>query len=183
MERGCEFVLRGLRGRQRRHRSGEVLSESIECELCEAHYLAHDGRGACSKCKPGLVFPHDSLTNPNFWPGHKFIWSESRGPLGRWVLLEDNYTVKRSDVEMLNKLLPPNVDLELNIFQAFANEMKRLQDIAREVAAPTLIRAEAASERAMELGDKCGDLEKQLDLKRIECDKLRDEIAAMRRKS
>ncbi|MEE9395159.1 MAG: hypothetical protein V3W41_21930 [Planctomycetota bacterium] len=157
--------------------------KQVVCEVCCTSYVTGDGEhGLCPKCYPGTKTYNSRLTDPKFWPGHRFVWSDSRGPKGRWVLLENNITVKLADIRRLGELLPPTADRAVDVFTLFEAEMKRLQAIAREVAAPIVERAEASAKSAMKLADKCGDLEAKLDQKRIECDVLGDEVTRLRRK-
>lgn len=136
--------------------------------------LGHYAR--CPVCYPNQPRPlAELLQDSSVWPGHQFVWANERGPMGRWVLLGDYFTVRAEDCRKLNDLLPDN-SFGQELMVEVRNELLRMRNLVAELDSPHLGRAEGEAKRAMELADHCQRLEDALTRVRAEAHRLRDEL-------
>jgi hypothetical protein len=153
--------------------SGSHQLETAHCD-CGYHYVTgYGGYPSCPRCNEHPPSLNDLLNERECWPGHGFVWDESRRMRGCWVPAQDTVCLSREGLRRVAELLPDD-SCEWVFDVAIERELTRLRSIITEADLPNIERAEREAKRASQLADECGRLKAELDRKRIECDELRD---------
>ena len=147
------------------------------CEVCGNCYMLGDGyHMRCPSCFPGDPTYEEILTNRDEWPGHAFVWDQTRGKSGRWILLTE---FRKQPLVALTQLAAyahkHNIQDSAGIMahSAIMKECDRLRELAAGVSEPMREAIESERKRACELADECQRLRDALMRKRAECDELR----------
>ncbi len=147
---------------------------------CECGYTYPSGEGwhdRCPKCHPNWC-AGSALHDPHTFPGHDWFWSMT---WDRWELLEQYAVIHWEKLRVLLPLLPRREKHEDTVC-SIRKELERLGAIVAQLDAPHAEVAEREGRRATQLADECGKLKTLLELKRIQCDELRDELEMLQDK-
>lgn len=104
------------------------LTKYVECRHgCGYYYTTGPGwYEDCPRCTDQPEPEAERLADPKRWPGHRWIWSDSRGPRGRWVEVGDYAAVPIEDFRELAELLQ-NYPLGDTVIASATTEIKRLR--------------------------------------------------------